>query len=69
MIGMDSNHCRTVTEALKGKRKVDEHTFAALAVLFERLERVKRLDDAFAGISFSPAVEKLQKKRNPVAVS
>jgi hypothetical protein len=69
MIGMDSDHCRTVTEVLEGKRKVDDHTFAALAVLFERLERVKKLDDAFAGISFSPEVKELQKKRNTVAVS
>ena len=69
MIGMDSNHCRTVTEALEGKRKVDDHTFAALAVLFERLERVKKLDPVFEGISFSPAVQKLQNKRSTVAVS
>ena len=69
MIGMDSNHCQTVTEALEGKRKVDEKTFAALAVLFERLERVKKLDDAFAGISFSPAVERLQSQVSRVAVS
>ena len=69
MIGMDSDHCRTVTEALEGKRKVDENTFAALAVLFDRLERVKNLGDTFAGISFSPAVEKLQNKRSTVAVS
>ena len=67
MIGMDSNHCRIVTESITGKRKVDEHTFAAIDVLFERLERVKKLDDAFAGISFSPEVEKLQSKA--VAVS
>jgi hypothetical protein len=69
MIGMDSDHCRTVTESLEGKRKVDDHTFAALAVLCERLERVKKLDDAFAGISFSPAVQKLENLRNRVAVS
>ena len=69
MIGMDSNHCQTVTEALEGKRKVDENTFASLAVLFERLERVRKLDSAFAGISFSPAVERLQSLESRVAVS
>ena len=69
MIGMDSDHCRTVKESLEGKRKVDDHTFAALAVLFERLERVKKLDDAFAGVAFSPAVQKLQNQRNRIAVS
>lgn len=68
MIGMDSNHCRIVTESLAGKRKVDEHTFAALAILSERLEGVKQFGDAFAGISFSPEAEKLQKKIKAVAV-
>ena len=67
MIGMDSNHCRIVTESLTGKRKVDEHTFESLEVLFERLERVKKLGDSFSGISFSPDVEKLQGRA--VAVS
>ena len=32
MIRMDSNHCRIVTESITGKRKVDEHTFAAIDV-------------------------------------
>ncbi|MEJ2649182.1 MAG: hypothetical protein P8016_12350 [Sedimentisphaerales bacterium] len=48
---------------------MDDHTFAAIAVLSERLERVKKLDDAFAGVSFSPAVQKLQSQRNRIAVS
>ncbi len=69
MIGMDSNHCRTVKEALEGKREADENTFAAIEVLSERLERLKKLGDVFACVSFSPAVKKLQKKRTAVAVS
>lgn len=69
MIGMDSDHCRIVTESLAGNRKVDEHTFASLTVLSERLERVKQFSDVFAGISFSPEACKLQKKINAVAVS
>ena len=69
MIGMDSDHCRIVTESLAGKRKVDNNTFASLAILSERLERVQKLDYAFAGISLSPEARKLQKKSNAVAVS
>ena len=69
MIGMDSNHCRIVSDSLSGARDVDEQTFACLEVLFERLERVKKLDDAFAGISFSPEVEQLQNSRKAVTVS
>ena len=62
MIGMDSNHCRVVSESISGKKKVDDHTFASIDVLSERLERIKRFGGAFAGISFSPEVQKLQKR-------
>ncbi len=68
MIGMDSNHCRIVTESLAGKRKVDDQTFSSLAILSERLEQLKKLDDVFAGISFSPEAERLQKLSKAVAV-
>ena len=60
MIGMDSNHCRVVSESISGKRKVDDRTFASMDVLSERLERIKKLGGAFAGISFSPEIQKLQ---------
>jgi hypothetical protein len=67
MIGMDSNHCRIVSESITGKRKVDEHTFVALGVLYEKLDRLKKFDDAFAGVSFSPDVEKLQDRAMAVS--
>ena len=47
MIGTDSNHCRIVTESLTGTRKVDEQTFASLAILDERLERLRGLGETF----------------------
>jgi len=59
MIEMDSNHYQIVTESLNGKRDLDEHTFASLGVLAERLERLKQLDGAFEGVSFSPATQEL----------
>ena len=68
MIGMDSDHCRIVSESLRGQRDIDDHTFAALEVLYERLERVKKINNAFSGISFSPEAMKLQKSRRAVAV-
>ena len=67
MIGMDSNHCRVVSESISGKRKVDELTFASIDVLCERLERIKKFDSAFAGISFSPEVQKLQSRAMAVS--
>ena len=68
MIGMESNHCRILSDSLTGARQVDEHTYTALDELFERLEKVKRLEGAFAGISFSPEVEALQKSARVAAV-
>jgi len=68
MIGMDSNHCRIVAGSLVGVREVDERTFSSLSILRERLERLKKIDGTFSGITFSPAVEKLQEKKIKIAV-
>jgi hypothetical protein len=76
MIGTDSaarrplreNHCRIVAESLAGKRKVDEQTFASLAVLDERLEQLRSLGEAFSDIGFSPDAAKLLKRKNAVAI-
>ncbi len=62
MIGMDSNHCQVISESITGKRKVDYRTFASIDVLSEKLEHLKKFDSAFAGISFSPEVQKLQRR-------
>jgi hypothetical protein len=68
MIEIDSNHCQVVARSLAGTREVDEQTFTSVAVLGERLERLKRLDKAFAPVQFSRAVEKLQRSKTAVAV-
>ncbi len=68
MIGTDSNHCRIVAESLAGQREVDEQTFASLAILGERLEQLKKVDEAFSGVAFSPNVEKLRSRKNTVTV-
>ncbi len=68
MIEADSNHCRIVAESLAGKREVDERTFASLAVLGERLERLKARNEMFSGIAFSRPVEKLQISRCAITV-
>ena len=69
MIGTDSDHCRIVAESLAGERDVDEQTFASLAILGEKLERLKGLDEAFSSVTFSSDVEKLLSRKNAVAVS
>jgi hypothetical protein len=68
MIGTDSNHCRIVAGSLVGEREVDERTFSSLSILRERLERLKEIDGTFSGIEFSPEVQKLQERKNEVAV-
>jgi hypothetical protein len=65
----DVDHFQVVAENLDGRRTVDEQTLASLAILSERLERLKRFDGIFDGVRFSPAVEKLRRRRNAVAVS
>ena len=68
MIGMDSNHCRIVAESLAGEKGVDEQTLASLAILEERLERLKKLDEAFSGVTFSRAVEQLRTQSSAITV-
>ncbi len=69
MIGMESNYHRIVMDSVTGERAVDEQTFASLTILAERLERLKKLNDAFDNVTFSPAVKKLARQKNALAVS
>ncbi|HUT31094.1 MAG TPA: hypothetical protein VMX13_14970 [Sedimentisphaerales bacterium] len=68
MIEMDLDHCRIVEQSLCGQRSVDEQTFASLAVLGERLERLRKASGVFAEIGFSPAVKKLKREKSVLAV-
>jgi len=68
MTEVGSNHCQIVSESLAGKRAVDEQTFASLAILTERLERIRKLGQAFSKVEFSPHVEKLKSRDNPLPV-
>ncbi|HUW19401.1 MAG TPA: hypothetical protein VMW16_08870 [Sedimentisphaerales bacterium] len=69
MIEMDANHCQVVEQSLTGGRALDEQTFASLAILSDRLERVKSLGGSFAHVGFSPAAKGLLRtQRNAVAV-
>ncbi|MHC4430633.1 MAG: hypothetical protein ACYS14_10850 [Planctomycetota bacterium] len=47
---------------------MDEQTLASLAILDERLERLKNLDEAFSGVAFSPEVEQLRDRSSAVPV-
>ena len=55
----ERNHFKVVNESLSGQRAVDEDTFSSVAILAERLERLKRTSSIFANITFSPQAEEL----------
>jgi hypothetical protein len=62
------DHCQIIRRSLKGKRVVDEETSASLAVLADRLERVKRLGNAFSSIEFSSDIERLKSRADVVPI-
>ncbi len=68
MIGTDLNHCQIVSESLAGSRAADEQALAALAVLTDRLARLKKTNPAFAGVTLSPDAESLAARAGVVAV-
>jgi hypothetical protein len=66
MIRMD-RHCQVVGASLRGKRPVDEQTYASVAALSERLDRLRQ-NPLLAGVTFSPYVQRLQQRAEAVAV-
>jgi hypothetical protein len=56
------DNLRIINEALAGERPMDEQTQAALAILAERLERLKQSGSLFADVMFSPHVKKLKRQ-------
>lgn len=69
MSEMDLDYCQLVRDSVSGERAVDEQTLAALEVLKDRLERLKKLGRGFSAVGFSPAVLKLVERNNLMAVS
>ena len=69
MIGTDSNHCRIVAKGLAGERAIDEETFSSLAILSDRLERLKKLDKGFSKVAFSAAAKELLSQKKAMAVA
>lgn len=55
----ERDHFKVVNESLSGTRAIDEDTFSSVAVLAERLERLKRTSSMFDNITFSPQAEEL----------
>lgn len=68
MIEMDFNHCQNVRGALAGEKTVDEKTFASIAVLNDRLQKIQKLGKNFSKIGFSSSVKNIAKQEKPVAL-
>ncbi|MBP7053653.1 MAG: hypothetical protein KBE65_21800 [Phycisphaerae bacterium] len=68
MTGMD-RHFQIVGESLTGARPVDEQTCASMAILSDRLEGLRQSSDLFAGVSFSPYVQKMKRHAEAMALS
>ena len=65
---MDGSYCKVVARTLAGERPVDEQTHASVAILGERLERLRAHGGLFAGVEFSPHVQRLRQRSEPVSV-
>ena len=59
MFATEMDHFEVLSDNLNGSREIDEQTFSCVAVLAERMDRLKRSNPLFEQISFSPEVEEL----------
>ena len=66
---IDCDLFKIVTESLAGGRSVDEETFSSVAVLAERLDRLKKNSSVFSNVSFSPELEELAEREMISAIS
>jgi hypothetical protein len=65
---MNGSHCQVVARTLAGQRPIDEQTHVSLSVLADRLERLRSHGGLFSAIEFSPHVQKLKQRCEPVSV-
>lgn len=65
---MDGRYYQIVARTLAGERSVDEQTHASVAVLAERLERLKSHGGLFAGIEFSPDLQRMRERSESISV-
>lgn len=67
MFNSETDHHQIVKDALFGRRRADEQTLCSIAILEDKLERLKRLGSQFAAVSFSPSVKRLTAHHSAVA--
>ena len=57
-----------VSSCISGKKTVDEAVLSSVAILSDRLERLKSISSLFAGVSLSQDVEALAQCHLPTAL-
>jgi hypothetical protein len=57
-----------VSDCISGRKPLDEGVLASVAILSDRLERLKSCSSLFAGVSFSDDVEALAQCHLPTAL-
>ena len=50
---------KVLNDSISGHKPIDEDSCSSVSILTERLERLKRSNNLFADVSFSPYVEEL----------
>ena len=66
---VELNHSKIVQDSLTGERETDEQTFTSLAILAERLERLKRFSGSFSQVSLSAAAKRLMRRKTVAAAA
>ena len=69
MYGTNGDHFNVIKDCLSNGRAMDEDAMSSVAVLAERLERLKKTSSLFADIMFSPQVEELAQRELVSAIS
>ena len=59
MLTLKPDETEIVRASLCGQRHVDEKTYSSVAVLAERLDRLKRKSSLFSAVTFSSEAEQL----------
>jgi len=59
MFASQHDHLKTVKESISGIRPINEDTLSSVAVLAERLEKLKETSSLFADVAFSDDVQEL----------
>ena len=62
MAQTELDHWEVVSKGLSGARPVDGQTLASLAILGERLERLRRSHPSLSAVGFSPGVQELNRR-------